>query len=185
MGFVHADQVFHDFESQDVNGKRRFEKGPADTIEFQINYTLKQKYQQYWIRFWYVIDDDVKFENDSCVLDIAPRYQFGGNLTVDKYALDVRIPTYSNYFWRMSANTITRYPDSVTEDGSYTVFVWRLSGREIGTHIIIKYQYELDVRQLQSLLVGVIAGLAAGEIFRRLTALRRNKKRATRPRLKN
>lgn len=164
-----TDKEFHDFYVRDVRGKSFYKKDPANTIDLEINYTLNQSYQQYWIRFGYTIDNFVESSNDMLTLDLTPRFRMG-DLTIDRYTLNVKIPVYKSYFYRISIRGITVSPDSQTEEGDYLVMTWQRSGREFGTHVVIRYQYDLNSREVQNILLGAVISGAISFLVGYLTA---------------
>jgi len=70
MHVLHRDSVFHDFHLEDVTGKVYYLEGPADTAELEVHYILDKKYQQYWMRFSYTIDNAILVKNNTLVLEL-------------------------------------------------------------------------------------------------------------------
>jgi len=165
MSYNHTDMVFHDFYCEDSSGKKRSVPGNANQIDLDVKYTLKKKYQQYWCKFGYIVDNAVKIESDIYSLDVSPRMKWPQNASVDKYTLKVLIPIYINYFKRISHVNVTREADSVVDEGEYRVLIWKMSGREFGTNIKIQYRYALDIREIQSITIGAAAGVLLGVLI--------------------
>jgi len=165
-----TDKEFHDFRLEDPKGETQSRKGPDKTLELEVSYTLRRSYAQYWMKFSYAIDDYVEVKNNTSRIVLAPRI-LSKDYPIDKYNLIVKIPTYDNYMWRISVESFSTGPDSITEEGTYSVMKWQLSGDKLGMRVVIDYRYQFDNRELQVLLVSAtvsaLISLPIGVLFDR------------------